>query len=160
MTLLGLRLVFLAVLVLAAAFSDLRHKGFSLLLPLTFASAFLAMHGFERGLGNEDFGLLSATLGGAIAVGLMTPFAWAKRMGWGDVVLLGAVGAGLAFPQVLSALLLTSVAGAVLSVVALVASKRKWPMAHFLLRPSSSRQGVPYAVAIALGTFGAMWFSN
>jgi Flp pilus assembly protein protease CpaA len=157
----GLRLLLLALLVCVAAWSDLRHRRFSLLLPGAFAGAFLAIHGVESGLGNEDAGLLSALLGGALAFGLMAPFAWAKRLGFGDAALLGSVGAGFGFPKVLSALLLTSVAGAVLSVVALVASQRQWPVARFLLRPSpSSQKGVPYAVAIALGSLGAMWFSN
>jgi prepilin peptidase CpaA len=132
----------LAVVLVISALTDLRSRR----IPdvVTYPAFVLALAGralFE-GVGNLESGLLSGLLMGLLAFAAFALFAWRGKMGWGDAKLMGVVGAVFGFPMALEAVLLISVCGAALALVAVL------------------RKGVrhiPYALPIALGCFWAMW---
>ncbi len=99
--------------------------------------------------------------------------AWRGTFGWGDVKLVGAVGAVFGYPLIMGALLFISLAGALQAIVALIWQGAVWDT----LRAVGSRWGkrlklskggvvdvparhIPYGVAIALGSFWAMWWDK
>ncbi len=86
-------------------------------------------------------GLAEAAAGAAALAVATVPLALWGKMGWGDVKLLAAVGAGFAWPLALDALFAISLAGAVQAVLAL--ARR---------RGESNSTGIPYGVAIAAGS--------
>lgn len=115
------------------------------------------------GLGTIETGLLSGLLG---ALACAVPFAVlalsGPRVGWNDVKLLAAVGAGFGVPRALAAVLLISVVGAVAAIFFVVI--RRGGSAS--VRPSESNavpraavdsaRSIPYGVPIALGALWAM----
>ncbi len=109
--------------------------------------------GFE-GLGDSERGLISGVIAALGALAFFALLAWRKKMGWGDVKLMGAVGAALGFPLTVAALLFISLAGAGQAAVTLI-----WRG----VRPSKQQgsaaaRHIPYGVAIALGCAWAMWW--
>ncbi len=117
------------------------------------------------GVGTWETGFLTGLLS---ALGLMAFFAllaWRGRMGWGDVKLMGVVGAAVGFPQALWALACIALVGAGQALVTLLwqgqlaqmfqDAGRRWAVRLRLLpkdaAPKAARH-IPYAVAIALGT--------
>jgi prepilin peptidase CpaA len=126
-----------------------------------------------EGLGGLDRGLVSGVMAGTGLALLLVPGALRGRMGWGDVKLMAGVGAVLGFPVVLAAAAFISLVGALQALVTLLwhgavwdtlaAVARRWAVRARLLRedvaPEPGRH-IPYGVAIALGTFWAMWWQQ
>lgn len=127
----------------------------------------------SEGLGDWETGLVS---GGVSAVGLglvLVPAALRGRMGWGDVKLMAGVGAVLGFPAVMAAAAFISLVGALQAVVTLLWHGAVWETLGHLVRrwavrvrwlqesaTDAPRRHIPYGVAIALGTFWAMWWQH
>ncbi len=155
------------VLVAAAARADVRTR----LIPnrLTFPALLLglAVHGALAGAG----GFRSSLVGIAVAGGLLFPGWLFRWMGAGDVKLMAAVGAWLAWPQALIAVLASLVAGGAIS---LIAALRKRMLRQALvgaalmgaaaltrapgLAPATTGVRIPFALAILAGSTFALWF--
>jgi prepilin peptidase CpaA len=117
--------------------------------------------------------MLSGLVSGAGLAVLLVPAALRGRMGWGDVKLMGGVGAVLGFPAVMAAAAFISLVGALQAVVTLLwhgavwdtlaAVMRRWAarvrLASADAQPAAQRH-IPYGVAIALGTFWALWWQH
>ncbi|WP_163997397.1 A24 family peptidase [Pyxidicoccus caerfyrddinensis] len=126
-----------------------------------------------EGFGDLEHGVLSGLVSGAGLAVLLLPAALRGRMGWGDVKLMGGVGAVLGFPAVLAAAAFISLVGALQAVVTLLwqgavwdtlaAVVRRWAarvrLASADAQPTTQRH-IPYGVAIALGTFWALWWQH
>jgi prepilin peptidase CpaA len=96
-------------------------------------------------------GLVAGGLGAVIAAVPFAAAAWFRKMGWGDVKLMAAVGAALGHPLVLAAVLFISLVGALQAALFLV-----W---HGVgSKPGAPARAIPYAVAIAVGTVWAVWW--
>ena len=116
-----------------------------------------------QGLGTIETGLLSGVLG---ALACATPFAvlalTGPRVGWNDVKLLAAVGAGFGIPRALAAVLLISVVGAFAAIFFVVIRRRgsaSVPLPDSNAAPRAavdSARSIPYGVPIALGALWAM----
>jgi Flp pilus assembly protein protease CpaA len=116
-----------------------------------------------QGLGTIETGLLSGVLG---ALACATPFAvlalTGPRVGWNDVKLLAAVGAGFGIPRALAAVLLISVVGALAAIFFMVIRRRgsaSVALAESNAAPRAavdSARSIPYGVPIALGALWAM----
>jgi prepilin peptidase CpaA len=132
----------------------------------------LGLRAWHQFPGELDQGLLSGLIAGGAAAAFFGVLAWRGVFGWGDVKLLGAVGAAFGFPLIMGALLFISLAGALQAIVTLLWQGAVWDT----LRAAGSRWGkrlklsksaidapsrhIPYAVAIALGSFWAMWWDR
>ena len=163
------------LLVCVAAWWDLRYRRIPnrLVIPVLVGAlcTHSALHG-GQGL------LFSAT--GALAAGALLMPGYAMRFtGAGDVKLLMAVGALLGFPNGVIAALLSLIIGGLLSVVMAVKRKglvdllsRSVGLGRWLLlrsagvpqcKPTTSGNGIPLGVAIALATVVVVishWFSG
>ncbi len=121
----------------------------------------LAARAVLEGVGSVDSGLVSGLLG---ALGCAAPFALlalsGPRVGWNDVKLLLAVGAGLGVPRALSAVFLISVVGALAAVFfVLLRRRRSASLATSESKPLAavdSARSIPYGVPIAIGALWAM----
>ncbi|MGA9526138.1 MAG: A24 family peptidase [Myxococcaceae bacterium] len=124
-----------------------------------------------EGLGDSERGLVSGVIGLVGAMALFGVLAWRGKMGWGDVKLMGAVGAAFGFPLVLAAVVFISLAGSVQAALTLLvqghlretlaASGRRWAQRLGLVPRGDSpgaRRHIPYGVAIAFGCAWAMWW--
>ncbi|MGE5493134.1 MAG: prepilin peptidase [Actinomycetota bacterium] len=124
-----------------------------------------------------SLGVLSSVQGLAIGAGAMFPLYFLRVMGAGDVKLMAAVGAILGADDIVPAILGTFIAGGVVSVAVAVAAgnagqllRNLYYMVQVTLlklalpgRPSveppiESAGSAPYAVAVALGTLGGLWW--
>jgi prepilin peptidase CpaA len=148
----------------AAAWCDLRYRRIPNVITLPAVVVALCLHGATHG----GPGLLLSLAGMAAAAALVLPGYALGFTGAGDVKLLAAVGALLAFPTALLAALLSLVFGGVLSVLI---SLWRGSLSHLLLNtfgmgrwlliraagvpapaPTRSTKGVPLGVAIAIAT--------
>lgn len=133
----------------------------------------LGLRTWLEGVGDLEGGLLSGLVGGSAAAGLFAALAWRGRaFGWGDVKLVAAVGAAFGYPLILGALLFISLAGALQAIVSLIWQGAVWDTLRSVAirwgnRLRLSRRAVeaparhiPYGVAIALGSFWAMWWDK
>ncbi|MCE9672464.1 A24 family peptidase [Myxococcus stipitatus] len=126
-----------------------------------------------EGVGDLRQGLVSGLISGVGLALLLVPAAARGRMGWGDVKLMGGVGAVLGFPASMAAAAFISLVGAMQAVITLLwhgaawdtvaAVLRRWAVRLHLARedaqPAAQRH-IPYGVAIALGTFWALWWQH
>jgi prepilin peptidase CpaA len=119
---------------------------------------------------SASFGLLQGLIGFAVGfvVFLLMP---RDAMGWGDVKLMGAVGAVVGFPVVLYAVMFTSLVGGLIAILVLLwdgslvktmASTLRF-IAHMLhikrLKDDElPKKYIPYGVAIALGSVWAVYW--
>ena len=147
-----------------AAYWDLRYRRIPNALTFPAVVVALCLHGATH----SGQGLL-LSLAGALAAGAVLVPGYVMRFtGAGDMKLLMAVGAFLAFPNALIAGLLSLLIGGLLSVI--VAARRKglgdlilrslglgrWLLVRYsgvpVARPRSSGRSVPLGVAIAIAT--------
>jgi prepilin peptidase CpaA len=127
----------------------------------------------RQGVGDVEHGLISGLIAAAAAAALFAPVAWRGRMGWGDVKLVGAVGATFGYPLVLAGLVFITLVGALQAMVTLIWQGALWETAAGILRRWAARlrmasrstagapsRQIPYGVAIAVGSFWAMWWQR
>jgi prepilin peptidase CpaA len=127
---------------------------------------------FVEGWGSSEAGLLSGLIGVLIGAGIFALFAWRGRMGWGDVKLMGVVGAVFGYPLVMAALVFTSLVGALQAAITLIwhgavfdtmaaFGRRLAERARLLPKAvEGARRHIPYGVAIALGSLWTMWWEH
>lgn len=154
-----------AVLVCGAAtYWDLRERRIPNAVTLPALGLALCLHGATQ----AGQGLLLSALGAVVAGGLLLPGYLLRATGAGDVKLLMAVGALLGFSNGVIAALLSLIIGGFLSVVMAVKRKglvdllsRSVGLGRWLLlrsagvpqlKPTTSGQGIPLGIAIALAT--------
>lgn len=154
-----------AVLVCGAAtYWDLRERRIPNAVTLPALGLALCLHGATQ----AGQGLLLSALGAVVAGGLLLPGYLLRATGAGDVKLLMAVGALLGFSNGVIAALLSLIIGGLLSVVMAVKRKglvdllsRSVGLGRWLLlrsagvpqlKPTTSGQGIPLGIAIALAT--------
>jgi prepilin peptidase CpaA len=154
------------VLVAAATRADVRTRTIPNRLTFPALLLGLAVHG---ALGGAE-GLKSALAGMLVAGGVLLPGWLFRWMGAGDVKLMAAVGAWLAWPQALIAVLASLVMGGVISLI--VALRRgvlrqavtgaaligAAAMAHSTAPPPTTGIRFPFAVAVLVGSTFALWF--
>lgn len=126
-----------------------------------------------EGVGGLEEGFVSGVVGGALALLPFALFAWRGRLGWGDAKLMAVVGAVFGFPLVMAALVFVTLVGALQAMVTLIWHGEVWDTLAAGMRRWVARLGrkrlaaegavgrhIPYAVAIALGSFWAMWWGR
>jgi prepilin peptidase CpaA len=135
----------LGLLMIAAAFSDVRSRTIS--NELNAAMALLAIP-FWIASGLALWPDVAVQLGAAILVFLLFAGLFAVgAMGGGDVKMIGAVMLWIPLPLILPTLMIMAVTGGVLSAAMLI---------HMKLRPSDRAVEVPYGVAIAAAGLWAL----
>ncbi len=126
-----------------------------------------------QGLGDLEHGFVSGLVSGIGSAGLFALLARkGKGFGWGDVKLMGAVGAAFGYPLVMAALVFISLVGALQALITLLWQGETWlTLQGFAQRwgarlkvlpkqtPPPTRH-IPYGIAIALGSFWAMWWDQ
>jgi prepilin peptidase CpaA len=165
--------VLLLWLVLQAAVTDLALRKIPNVLVLSGLLLALVLHG----LAGPPWALLSQWLAGLLAgFFLFLPLYLLRGMAAGDVKLMAMVGAFTGPLQALDIALLSFAAGGVLGLLLMAASgqwRRGWanlratlvpwllrlagvPLQPVPLLPGQSVGGMPYGVAVALGTLGVV----
>ncbi len=163
------RTVITVLLVIACA-SDLRARR----IPNALVVALLLLGtGYE--LAMHPFGDAIARAGGGLIVGLLIwmPFYALRMIGAGDVKLFAAGAVWLGARLAIDAALVAAIVGAVLSLVWLVWSRGLHRTLVALsavyisrrsaapdVRATREARGLPYAVALATGLLGALWFPS
>lgn len=167
-----LSLSILAALLLAAVAFDLRRRRIPNALVLYGLALGLAFHAFAPAgqglLQGGGLGLAAALLGGLAGLALFLPFYALRMLGAGDVKLLAMVGVWLGAAAVLQAALWTVLAGALLSLAAMLATgslrrvgrnlralaARALPRATGRAIPhqAATTGRLPYGLAIAAGS--------
>jgi prepilin peptidase CpaA len=161
------QLLLLLVLVVVAAVFDLRFRR----IPNWLVLAGLAVSLGHHTLSKYGGGFSAWGWGLAVGLGLFLPLYMLRAMGAGDVKLMATVGSFLGAGAAFTTILLTLAAGGCLAVVyALLGRQLKKLLANVwfmltdivvrttnrqaprALAPTQSAGGLPYAVAIAVGT--------
>lgn len=162
----------LSVALLVSVATDLLSRRILDAVTYPMMAVALLLRAFAEGWGGAERGVVGGLLGMVLGSLPLLLFAWRKKMGWGDVKLMAAVGAALGFPLVLAALVFVSLAGAAQAVVTLLwggalgQMLRQWGArwaARLRLATPVAEQAprqIPYGLAIALGTFWAMWWDR
>lgn len=156
----------LAVTVVIGVVTDLRTKRIPDLLTYPAIALALGARFWVEGTGELTSGLLSGLAGLGATVLWFGAFALAKKgMGWGDVKLAGVMGATLGMPLTLAAMVFVSLAGALQAIVSLIwvgalSDTVRRVLARKVDGPDANpvKRSIPYGVAIALGSFWAMWW--
>jgi prepilin peptidase CpaA len=154
------------VLVSVAARADVRTRTIPNRFTFPALLVALAAHGV---LGGAE-GLTSSLIGMAVAGGLLMPGWLFRWMGAGDVKLMAAVGAWLAWPQALIAVLASLVMGGAISLIVAI---RRGVLRQALVGaaaigaatlgrssppPVTTGVRIPFALAILAGSTFALWF--
>jgi len=164
----------LTVALVVSVVTDLMSRRILDVVTLPTAAVALGARFWADGVGSLDAGLLSGLVSAVGAAGLFAVLALRGRgFGWGDVKLMLAVGAVFGYPLTMAALVFISLAGALQAVVTLLwhgavwdtfsaamtrlATRLKMRQASPAVPPS---RHIPYGVAIALGSFWAMWWDH
>ncbi len=145
-------LVLLAVTLLCAVWFDVRARRIPDFLTWPAMGVALLMRLWGDGLGEVlDVGLLSGVAGLAAAAAWFGAFAYFSKggFGWGDVKLAAAIGAVCGVPLIFTAVACISLVGALQAGAQL-----------FWGGKSATKAGLPYAVAMALGTVWAIWWQR
>jgi prepilin peptidase CpaA len=165
----------LAVALVISVVTDLMSRRILDLVTFPTVAIALGLRAWFEGVGDLDKGVLSGLIGAVGAFALFALLAWRGRgFGWGDVKLMAAVGACLGYPLVMAALVFISLVGFVQALITLIWQGAVWEtlfaagerLGRFLkLKPraatgTASPRTIPYGVAIALGSFWAMWWQS
>ncbi|MEW6434542.1 MAG: A24 family peptidase [Myxococcota bacterium] len=158
----------LGLALIVSVVTDLRNRRIPDVVTMPAAIAALVLRAWFEGLGGLEGGLVSGLVGAGGALALFGAFAaLGKGLGWGDVKLSVAVGAAFGYPLVLGALMFITLAGAAQAVISLiwqgaVSDTLKAWAARFRKDPRGEgmKRQIPYSVAIALGSFWAMWWDR
>ncbi len=160
------------ILVSACSVTDIVDRR----IPNLFLAMALSLALISHGLGGGLAGLLDSFIGLAVGLGLLMPFYLLGGTGAGDVKLLGVVGALLGIKGVLVTGAATLICGGVLGIAWLLwRVADAWFAAQFAsytrlksvgqlpmnaVLPNAKLRGttIPYAPAIACGTFFAIWY--
>lgn len=128
----------LALLLIVATVWDVRRQEIPGLLTVGGLASGLLVN--ATGLGN-----LATSIGGAaLGAGLLLGFVWLGGMGIGDAWLMAAIGAWSSWHFVLAVALWASIAGGLIAVGVMIASRRQ--------AQSWRQRAYPYVPAIALGS--------
>jgi prepilin peptidase CpaA len=151
-----------AVAVISAAVFDVRTRRIPGWLSWSLLLACLLARFALEGAGTADIGLVTGLLG---ALGCAAPYALlalsGPRVGWGDVLLLAGVGAGLGFPRSLAAAFLISVVGAIFALAAIWRRRRSATIPASGANVSvDSARAIPYGLPIAVGAIWAMGWAG
>ncbi len=164
--------ILLGVALVISMVTDLLQRQILDVVTLPALGLALTVRGVKEGLGDLERGLLSGLISAAGACLIFVVLAWKGRFGWGDVKLMAAVGAAFGYPTVMAALVFISLAGALQAVVTLMwqgeglaalrqmsdrwlKALRRKPQAQV-----ATLRSIPYGVAIAVGSFWAMWWET
>lgn len=161
----------LAVALIASVATDVLWRRILDVVTLPVIAASLLVRVFAEGLGGPEKGLVSGLIGAACALAIFGLLALRGKMGWGDAKLMTAVGAAFGYPLCLAALVFVSLVGALQALVTLIwqgavgETIAGWGrrLAERFGRargPSQAARRIPYGVAIALGSFWAMWWQH
>jgi prepilin peptidase CpaA len=162
----------LAVALIASVATDVLWRRILDVVTLPVIAASLGVRFFAEGLGGPETGLLSGLIGALCALAIFGFLALRGKMGWGDAKLMTAVGAAFGYPLCLSALIFVSLVGALQAVVTLIWQGAVAETVQGFGRRLAERFGraplpaqlaarrIPYGVAIALGSFWAMWWQH
>jgi prepilin peptidase CpaA len=157
-----------AVLATLAARADVRTRR----IPNRLTGPALALGLVCHGVLGGPHALLDSAVGMLVAGGLLLPGWLMGWMGAGDVKLMAAVGAWLAWPQSLLAVLASLIAGGVMAVVSAVRGRMlgrtlwstvalgSWVMTRAGrggAPPVTSGLRFPFGLAILAGSLVAMW---
>ncbi len=163
----------LGVALLVSVVTDLLQRRILELVTYPSLLVLLGIRWVGGGVGDAEAGLVSGLIGAAGAAAFFALLARSGWMGWGDVALMGVVGAAFGYPLVLSALVFISLVGAVQAVVTLLWLGAVWetlagvgrrlrarlfPKAAPLAEPKGKH--IPYGVAIALGSAWTVWWQG
>lgn len=164
--------VLLSVALAVSVVTDIVSRRIPDLVTLPTAALALGLRAWKQPLGDLDQGVLSGLIGLGGAVVLFGVLALRGVFGWGDVKLVAAVGAVFGYPLIMGALLFISLVGALQAIVTLIWQGAVWDTLRAVgvkwgQRLKLSKQGapapsrhIPYGVAIALGSFWAMWWDR
>ena len=174
---LSLPTLLLCILLAGAVWHDVRWRRIPNVLVACGAVAALLLHGLLTPAAG-GIGTVSALAGMALGLGLLLPMYMLRTLGAGDVKLMAMVGAFIGPQQVLSATLLTLLAGGVLALVvaALTGVLRQVlgngyrMLVHSMTRglgggdvrldaPLAASGRLPYGLAIASGTLLSFFWS-
>jgi prepilin peptidase CpaA len=154
----------LALTLLVAVITDLRSRTIPEWVVWPALAVVLAIRFAWEHLGDASSGLWSGLLGGALATVWFGVFALRRSLGWGDVKLAAVAGAAFGYPKVFEAVIFISLAGAFQALFSLIwRGKLSDTVRGVLARDGakdSPKQHIPYGVAIALGSLGAMWWDG
>lgn len=163
----------LGVALLVSVVTDVLRRRILDVVTYPLIALALGLRGVSEGLGGLETGVVSGLVSGVGLALVLVPMALRGSMGWGDVKLMAGVGAVLGFPAVLAAGAFISLVGAAQALVTIIwqgavwetlaAVGRRWAGRLRLLREDSvpgPGRHIPYGVAIALGTFWAMWWQH
>lgn len=145
-----------------AVVTDVRARRIPDLLTYPAMVLALVLRVSAAGVGDVGTGLISGLIGLAAAGGWFSIFALRKQgLGWGDVKLAMVVGAALGVPLTAVAVVFISIAGALQAVVSLIwKGALSATVRAALSRKAEGEKHIPYGVAIALGSLGAMWWDG
>jgi prepilin peptidase CpaA len=157
----------LTVALLVSMVTDLTSRRILDVITVPTALIALSYRLFEQGVGDLEGGFVSGLVAAVGCAGFFSIVALRGNMGWGDVKLLFAVGAVFGYPLAMSATLFISLVGFLLALVTLIWKGTVWTtvrsaLLRFTKRKTTSEEPnyIPYGVAIALGSFWAMWWER
>lgn len=155
----------LAVTALLAVITDLKSRKIPDLLTYPAMAVCLGARLWLEGVGTFETGFLSGLAGLGATVIWFGAFALRNdAMGWGDVKFAAVMGAALGMPLTLAAMVFVSVAGAFQAIVSLIWAGALSDTLRRVVQKSDDpnanpvKRNIPYGVAIALGSFWAMWW--
>jgi prepilin peptidase CpaA len=166
----GPALIFLGIVMAAAAYIDLTRQKIPNILTFPTLLAGLGYHGLVHGMPGVYYSLA----GMATGLGLLLVFYMANTMGAGDVKLLAAAGAFLGAKAIFITFLITALYGGAYSLIMILTRRDIFKgffrelfntlLTFLLIRKydpvrvsnNENRPKLCYAIAIALGTFTYM----
>lgn len=162
----------LSMALLISVVTDVRRRRILDAVTYPALAALLALRLWLGGVGDVDHGLVCGLVGALGAAVLFLPAALRGKLGFGDVKLLAVVGAAFGYPVAFAAAVFVTLVGA-LQALALLAwhgeilktarhgAARLMAKLRLAQAPeANAERHIPYAVAIALGSFLTMWWQG